>query len=209
VFAHVETSRDPTHMGGIVLPLLRNRRQDFDLCRYRLVEQFPKFLEVRPIEATRAAVVSLNRFITSEHLIPYWPKDGDFEGKLQHFVFRDGEANYVADGSYIWDEGPYADEPIKIADELFKLIGSLTSSQEDLLLLDRLLDVLRDEAWMAFFWRRLLRTAGETSEVFAPQLFELCVAAPIKAHSETMGSRQLLGSRFTVLRRKSASVSRG
>lgn len=186
VFGHIETSQERTHMGGIVLPLMSNRRQDFDLCRYTLVEQFSGFLAAHPIAATRAAVLSLNRFIISEHLVGYVRPDVKVEDIPEHFMFRGKQANYVADGSYIWDEGPYADEPTKMADSLFEFIGQLTSSQDTLPLIDSILDILRDEVWMAFFWRRLLRVAAEAPEVFAPRLFELCLARPVQTRPETV-----------------------
>lgn len=186
VFGHIETSQQRTHMGGIVLPLMSNRRQDFDMCRYMLVEQFSSFLAARPIAATRAAVRSLNRFIISEHLIGYLQPNVKFEDIPEHFTFGGKQANYVADGSYIWDEGAYADEPIKMADSLFEFVVQSASSQDNLPLLDSILDILRDEVWMAFFWRRLLRVAAEVPEVFAPRLFELCVARPVQTHSETV-----------------------
>lgn len=185
VFGHIETSQEQTHMGGIVIPLMSNRRQDFDMCRYTLVEQFSSFLATRPVEATRAVVLSLNRFIITEHLIGYLPPDVEFEDIPECFPFRGNQANYVADGSYVWDEGPYADEPIRMADSLFEFVGQLTSSQDNFPLIDNILDILRDEVWMAFFWRRLLRIAAETPEVFASRLFELCVARPVQTRPET------------------------
>jgi hypothetical protein len=49
VFGHIETSEERTHMGGIVVPLTSTRRQDYDMCRYNLVKQFPGFLRAAPL----------------------------------------------------------------------------------------------------------------------------------------------------------------
>ena len=48
-----------------------------------------------------------------------------------------------------------------------------------ILIIDSMLDVFRDEVRFAFFWKRLLKTAARFPEVFAPHLFELCIAKPI------------------------------
>ena len=51
-------------------------------------------------------------------------------------------------------------------------------------LIDSLLDVFRDEVWVAFFWKRLLKIASAFPKVFAQRLFELCIAKPILIHLE-------------------------
>lgn len=186
VFGHIETSEERTHMGGIVLPLISTRRQDYDMCRYSLVKRFPGFLRAAPSLATRAAITSLNKFIVAEHIARYAYEGIELEDLPEHFVFRGGEARYVADGSYIWDEGEYVDKPIEMAHVLFDLVRELASSRETLTQLDRLLDVFRDTVWVAFFWRRLLRVATQVPETFAPRLLDLCVAKPVQSGSETV-----------------------
>ena len=97
-----------------------------------------------------------------------WQETFNFRGKLAYFV---------EDNSYIWDEGEALDEPIEVADALFEFITELAMSQNPLL--DLLLDVFRDYVWVAFFWKRLLKTADPVSKgIFAPRLFELCTAKP-------------------------------
>ena len=73
-------------------------------------------------------------------------------------------------------------EPIKVADALFEFITELAMSQNPLL--DSLLDVFRDYVWVAFFWKRLLKTAVQFPDIFAPRLFELCTAKPVQIHHE-------------------------
>lgn len=188
VFSHFETSEEKTHMGGIVLPLSSNRRQDYDMCRYILVRHFPDFLRAAPPTATRAAIVSLNSFIVAEHIARYLYEDVKFEDLPKEFRFRGEVAHYVPDGSYIWDvqyEGHYDKEPAEMASALFEFMGELASSEARLTDLDLLLDVLRDNVWVAFFWRRLLRAAAQVPEIFAPRLFELCIASPM-TESDTL-----------------------
>ena len=51
--------------------------------------------------------------------------------------------------------------------------------------LDLILDVFYDEVVVAFFWKRLLRTASQFPKIFAPLLFELCIAKPILRGNDT------------------------
>lgn len=180
VFTHDETSDERTNFNtGPILPMTSTRRQDYSSCQYRLITHFPNFLQADPLVATQAAIRSLNHFIVREHIIRYLKKGVAFENLIETFEFRGKPAYFVPDNSHIWDETNYPDEPIKIADELFKFIAALASSQNSLSRLDSLLDVFRDEVWVASFWKRLLKTGLKSPEIFAPRLFELCIAKPI------------------------------
>ncbi|NIA10287.1 MAG: AAA family ATPase [Nitrospiraceae bacterium] len=186
VFGHYETSEEKTHMGGIVLPLLSTRRQDYEMCQYQLIQHFPKFLRAAPLLATQAVIGCLDRFIIGRHIIGHLKEGVKLAELVEEFHFRGKAAHYIPDGSYIWDEGEYEDEPIQMANELYKFIGELASSQTRLAELDSLLDVFCDNAWVAFFWRRLFETAAQAPKVFASRLFELCIARPMQIESETL-----------------------
>jgi hypothetical protein len=184
VFSHNETSEEKTHMGGIVLPLLSTRRQDYEMCQYQLIQHFPKFLRAEPLLATQAVIKCLNRFIISQHIIGYLEEGVKLVELIEKFQFHGKAAHYIPDGSYIWDESEYENEPIQMANELYKFISELASSQTSLAELDSLLDVFRDNVWVAFFWKRLLETAAQAPKVFASRLFELCIARPMQIESE-------------------------
>ena len=187
VFTHDETSDERTSLSsGPILPLTSTRQQDYSSCQYRLVRHFPNFLQAKPLVATRTAIRSLNFFIIKEHIAGYLKDDVTFEDLIETFEFRGKHAYFVPDNSFIWDETSYPDEPIEIADELFKFITALASSQNSLLDPDSLLDVFRDEVWVAFFWKRLLKTAVQSPRVFAPYLFELCIAKPIQMGNDAL-----------------------
>ena len=110
-----------------------------------------------------------------------------FEDLAERFNFRGQLAYFVGDNSYIWaqiwEEQEYIDERIEMADALFEFIAELAIQNN--LLLDSLLDIFRDYVRTAFFWKHLLKTASQFPSVFAPRLFELCIAQPIQAGNET------------------------
>ena len=177
VFGHDELSDEKTSFGGSrILSMTSTRSQDYSMCRYRLIKHFPGFLQATPLPATLSVIRSLNVFIVKEHIVR--------AEDIKMFNFRGKSAHFVQDHSYIWDEQQYADEQIEMADALFEYIGELAMSEDPRL--DSLLDVFRDEVVVAFFWKRLLKTGSQFPRVFAPRLFELCVAYPIQKHSETL-----------------------
>ncbi len=204
VFTYSEDSTEKTSLNsGPILPLTSNRRQDYDSCQYLLIRHFSDFLKAKPLVAAQAAIQSLNSFIRKEHIddkprVKYEdlivfaselgterPAQTDlkprvkYEDLIETFEFRGKNAYFVRDNNCIWDEFNH-DEPIKIADELFKFIAALPESEDPFPLLDSLLDVFRDHMRVEFFWKRLLKTAAQFPKVFAPHLFELCIARPIQ-----------------------------
>ncbi len=186
VFSYYETSEEQTNFGTPVLPLSSTRRQDYEMCQYHLIRHFPHFLRAAPHHASTAAIWCLNNFIVGRHIIGYLKEGVKLDDLLQEFKFRGKTARYMADSSYLWDESEYADEPIKMGDELFKFIGELSSTQSKLAELDSQLDIFRDSVLVAFFWRRLLETAAREPKIFADRLFELCIARPVQMGSETL-----------------------
>ena len=186
IFGHDETSDVKTNFGGgSVLPMTSTRRQDYSMCQYRLIKHFPNFLRAKPLEATQAAIQSLNAFIIHTHVVRYLKKNVEPKDLIEAFGFRGKPTYFVEDGSYIWDAQNSSDEPIEMADVLFEFIAELIISEEQFSLLESLLDVFRDLGGVAFFWKRLLGTASQFPKIFAPHLFELCIAKPFLKGNDT------------------------
>ena len=153
------------------------------MCRYRLIKRFPGFLQAAPLSSTQSVIRSLNVFIFREHIVRYLKEGVTLKDMVETFNFRGKPAYFMEDGSYIWEAQNSSDKPIEMADALFEFIGELARSQDSRL--DSLLDVFCDEVVVAFFWKRLLKTAAQFPKVFAQHLFELCIAEPIQRYSET------------------------
>ena len=183
VFRHDEHSDVKTSFGSSsVLPMTSTRRQDYRMCEYRLIKHFPNFLRAAPSHATQAAIQSLNVFIVKKYVIRHLKEGVTLQDLSETFNFRGKTAYFVEDGSYIWNARNSSDEPIEMADALFEFIAELAMSEDSCL--DLILDVFRDEVVVAFFWKRLLKTASQFPKIFAPRLFELCIAESIQRHSE-------------------------
>ena len=183
VFHHNESSDAKTSLSGGVLAMTSTRRQDYSMCRYRLIKHFPGFLQAAPLSAAQSVIRSLNVFIVGEHIVRYLKAGVKLENMIETFNFRGKPAYFMEDGSYMWDARNSSDEPIEMADVLFEFIAELAKSEDACL--DSLLDVFRNEVIVAFFWKRLLGTAFQFPKVFAPRLFELCIAKPILKGNDT------------------------
>ena len=183
VLTHHELSNEDIQWGGYIISFKTSRRQDYRLCQYRLVNHLPSFLQALPLAATQAVIQSLNFFIIGTRLPKSFQKGMVLEDLIEKFNFRGKFACFVGDNSEIWDAQRARASPIKLADVLFEFIAELAMSEDPRL--DSLLDVFRDEVVVAFFWKRLLKTGSQFPKVFAPRLFELCLARPVQMHSET------------------------
>ena len=180
VFCHQEISEQITNpMGGRILALTSTRRQDYDMCHHWLAEHFPSFLRAKPTAATRAVIRSLNFYIIHTQILSYTRESVELESDMESFEFRDKTSYLLPDSSCAWDEREVLDEPIKMADALFEFLAEMAATEETHSHLNALLDVFRDTVWVAFFWKRLLNTAVQFPDVFAPRLIDLCIAKPI------------------------------
>ena len=179
VFHHNESSDAKTSLSSGVLAMTSTRRQDYSMCRYRLIKHFPGFLQATPLPAAQSVIRSLNVFIVGEYVARYLKEGVKLEDIIESFNFRGKPAYFMGDGSYIWSARNSSNEPIEMADALFEFISELADSEKPLSLLNSLLDIFRDEVIVAFFWKQLLEIASQSPKIFAPHLFELCVAKPI------------------------------
>ena len=119
-FAHEERSDAKTSFGTPILPLTSTRRQDFSMCQYHLTEHYSEFLDASISAATRAAVLAINAFVISEHVVRFLNPGFAVEDVTENFVFRGRTAVYIRDLSHSWDAGLHRDETIKLADELLE-----------------------------------------------------------------------------------------
>ncbi len=180
IYAHTETDDSPSQpMGGQILSIVSNKRQDFDGIAHCLSEKFPEFLEAAPSEGTRAlATVIDSRYErkerwgeTPEILALQWEKDAP---------------KFLPDGCYIWDDGSFPDEEERMLEEWENFLSTKLPQRED-----------AEQVWMAIrqalieenscaaLWRRLISAATESPDFFASRLSALLLNIPLLLESET------------------------
>jgi hypothetical protein len=69
-FGYREVSDAPVPMGGVVMKLISNRRQDYESALYALAKAFPDFLRAAPAEALRALSGAVESQVEREDLSP-------------------------------------------------------------------------------------------------------------------------------------------
>lgn len=182
IFSHREVSQEVTHFGGVVMPLSSTRRQDFEMAQYNLADGYGALLKLNAIPAAKMGVEILNRHVVAEHIDPYIKNGIRREDLVKVFPFRGKRAKYLPDLSYVWDQDNFPDNQIKIAESLFTHLEETHSAAE----IDAILDILADDAVVAFIWRRVLTIASKRPKVFAKRLLELCLASPVQTGAETI-----------------------
>jgi len=175
-FAHLETSDEPTHMGGIVVALTSNRRQDFGLAKYVLIESASRFIREQPAYATQALMQAINGAVSFEEPL-------DHEVLEETFGFRGKRAHYKPDNSHFWDApGTVPDDTQKLLEVMLAYLAGLPTGSAELA---QVIDVAAENATFAFFWRGLLKAGARDAEKYVPLLHELLSAEPVLSHPET------------------------
>ena len=150
-FGYRETSEAPAPLGGKVIALISNRRQDYEGGLYQLVQSFPEFLRTAPQEAVEAMNAALEWHVAHKHS----PPDEEAAG-----FDLDGERALLrTDYSHIWDGGPGhpGEHAVELLDHVQQRLEDLTDGMEGQAELANLLDTLVRTCRLAVVWRRLLR----------------------------------------------------
>ena len=149
-FSYSETSEEPTPMGGRVVALVSNRRQDYQSALYQLVQSFPAFLRAAPQEAVEAMNAALEWHVTQQHSLP--------EGEATEFDLDGEPALLLSDYSRVWDEGhSHRDEhAVQLLDHVQQQLEALADERQAGAKLANLLDNVVRTCRLAVVWRRLL-----------------------------------------------------
>jgi hypothetical protein len=179
-FEYRETSNEPSPMGGIVMPLVSNRRQDYDGALFRLEKAFPAFLRNAPEHAIEAVNAALEAHVARDRL--------PLERKTETtFDFGGTEARVREDYSHIWDRGQaYRDEKaIELLDGLEAYLDELAGGGASPDEIGRVVNHIVKTASLAAIWRRLLKLGARHPTTIGLQLRYLTWAPPILLGSET------------------------
>jgi hypothetical protein len=184
VFGHDEISDEKTNMGGPVLPLISNRRQDYDSCQYTLLEEFANFLSAAPREAVRAGLRAIQAFAMGQHVIRYLHQGRTLSDLTENFIFRGKVAHFIEDASHIWDESGHPDREMAVADAAFEWLVDAAADNR-LTDVEYFLETMVTDANVAVLWARLLEAGSAHPATLGVQLWELALAEPIRECADT------------------------
>ena len=149
-FGYSEDSDDQTYIRRGVMSFTSNRRQDYQIVLYRLVQSFPAFLDREPEEAVRAMNGALESYVTRDRSLS---EDDAFE-----IMLDGGACRLQPDRSHIWDrrkQGHPDQYAIQLFDAVEKRLDELAGRPETEAELAQLLDTVVRTCRLAVVWRRL------------------------------------------------------
>ena len=179
IFAHSEMDDSQGEaMGGQILSITSNKRQDFAGIGHSLAEKYPQFLEDQPIHATEALLAAVHAKLHQEHR---WR-----ENLTPHTVrWDEDEVSFIEDGSNSWDNGEFPDEEERMLESWENFLIGMKDRKDAAEVWDGIRSILTREPVCAALYRRLLRAAAQTPDFFAERVGGLLLNTAILLESET------------------------
>ncbi|MCK6207731.1 hypothetical protein KZX50_20020 [Bacillus infantis] len=173
-FGFIENSEEKTPMGGRILSLISNRRQDYHGGLYQLGENFGYFIEIAPFKAVEALI-----YVVEQHVLTKHNLTGDTIEDT--FLFDGLEAIIHTDYSSIWDDNLHHrhEEPIKMMDTFQTYLTTLGMDKSKTELRQQLINLLIKHNRTAALWRRVLICGAEAPAFLGLELRFLGWSLPI------------------------------
>ncbi|MFC0877448.1 hypothetical protein ACE01N_12680 [Saccharicrinis sp. FJH2] len=180
IFFHSETSDAKTNMGTVTLNLVSNRRQDFDMCYYRLVELFPKFLSASPSIAIETGISIVNMYVKQDKL---YVINENYES-LNEVNIKNLSSHFLPDLSSMWHDSLAYNKPAQLIEKIIDFF-ILLANENKVTELTQYLDVYVSNAIVGFIWKKLLEFANEYPKLLCSYLYELLLNPIILTSSDT------------------------
>jgi hypothetical protein len=178
IFNHWETDQSRTQMGSsVIMSFTSNRRQDFEMCHFRLEQFFPTFLST----ATGIAL-PVGMKIANDYVILDRGRFRSEEG-MEHFKYGSLECSYFVDLSSIWSDNLAYHKPADFFNNILAIIE--TFIQEDNPLWEKLLTAYIANAKVGYSWKQLFVLAEKYPKKLHPQVFPLLIAKPLVKGPDT------------------------
>jgi hypothetical protein len=178
IFNYEEKSREQTKIGtGVVMNLLSNRKQDFEMCYYRLQKLYAEFISAAPGIALPLGLQIVNKAVYAEHLL-------DRPVKSSPFKYEDISAEIIHDFSSIWGDRLYGNKPVEITFDIIHFFETLIENN-DFKSLNRFLKVYIAEAKVGFLWKQLFKFVAKYPEHLIQKIFPLIIVPNLFTASET------------------------
>jgi hypothetical protein len=177
VFGQVIDDDSKTSLGDSqILPLLSNRRQDYDMARFSLKEFFPRFLDASPLFALSALIHAMTGYIAREHAT---------RQPLRHWTVSVGgdEVGLKEDLSHVWAWNPneeHADNVLSLLKAFLEKLGTADAETAR-----RMTQYLIRHNELAVLWTRLFLVASERSEDIGDLLWPIATTEPFLICADT------------------------
>ena len=167
-FDYSEESQEAVPLGpSQILPLISNKKQDYEMARYQLAEVFPAVLDASPSVATSICIAAVTSHIRND-------RGADSLNEELTFEFDSKEVSVKQDHSRVWDHVNLGDDATKILDLWIEHVKDLCEARDEYTLLQTL-RIVAEENVLTIFWRRLLELAREFPEPLGRLLLPVCI----------------------------------
>ena len=189
-FDYSEESQEAVPLGSSqILPLISNKRQDYEMARYQLAEVFPAVLDASPFVATSICIAAVTSHIRND-------RGADSLNEELIFEFDSKEVSVKQDHSRVWDHVNLGDDATKILDLWIEHVKGLCEARDEYTLLQTL-RIVAEENTLTIFWRRLLELAREFPEPLGRLLLPVASTRDVLTTEETrVEAARLLGVIF-------------
>ena len=167
IFGYQEKSREQIQMGsGQILPLLSNKRQDYEMVWYQLSQNYSKFLAFAPREATKALIKVMDHYLM----------DTNLDLKISKAAFPITE--------FKWEGST-----CRIRKDYYGTLGVRNSSETQLIILEtwekHLEKLTSDKTWESIkevlitentsgaIWAKMLLAAASNPDFFAQKIWKI------------------------------------
>lgn len=169
VFGYEEESQERTMLNGSpVIPMISNRRQDYDMCKFQLLNLYKKFIVLEPLEAIEIGYHVLNTYIIQEHVRKYTTKV-----RILEVQFLNYKTHIIEDDCHYWASGfrMYNDAE-NIGEELFNYVNQHI---EDTTILDKILSLLSNFDTCTYFYKKLFEIMAKKPDTYTDTFSQICI----------------------------------
>jgi len=178
IFNHTENSEERTSMGnGVVMNLISNRRQDFEMCYYRLQRFFPDFLNSNPILATSTGIEILNKHLINKKVRLH-------NRDIVEFDYKGLKAVILPDYSSIWADRVFGNKQEAIGQQVIDFIEQLLI-KGDIERAREILFVYISQSQVGYLWKLVFRLAAKYPKQLFEDIYPLVLVPQVLAASET------------------------
>ncbi|WP_421945037.1 hypothetical protein [Pedobacter sp.] len=168
---------------SVLMTFKTNRRDDFELCHYRLLRFFPEFLDDYPRICIPMGLAIVNAFIIARN-------NGEIQ-VAQHIaipssmVINNVPAQYKVDMSALWAENSDLHKPFSHTSLIIDFLERCLTTP-DLRDINEMLEIYYRHAEFAFNWKAILNLGSKLTEQLYGLLYELLLQPPILYWSDTV-----------------------
>lgn len=194
IFDYVETSDEKTSMGGgsVVMNLISDRRQDFNMCYYRLEKFFPSFFSAAPHMAMKTGIDIVNRKVIEKKVYRH-------PDVISTFSYKSLTCTFISDYSSIWGDRHFTSEPEAIGFHIIQGIENLLNSKSQKIA-KKLIYLYISQAAVGFLWKLLFQLAAKYPVLLFKDILPLAKVPILISSSETSYEiREFLGKSVNML----------